>query len=142
MYPLLVDPYYIGSTLWQIVITKDKPVVDQYCMVASFSRSVLHMINVCTIWYNITRVQPEMGIYKRKQESKKTRKKELDQESDQATKKKEKNFLFFLIIFLVEFLLSFLFSFFLGRVLFFFFSCFLTFLFSFINSLLSVPTVK
>ena len=43
----------------------------------------------------------EVGIYKRKQESKKTRKKrikELDQESDQenkkTTKKKEKNFFF------------------------------------------------
>ena len=48
------------------------------------------------------------GIYKRKQESKKTRKQELDQ---------EKKF-FFLITILVEFL----------------FSCFLTFVFSFINS--------
>ena len=31
---------------------------------------------------------PEVGIYKRKQESKKTRKQELDQESDQKNKKK------------------------------------------------------
>ena len=31
-----------------------------------------------------------MGIYKRKQESKKTRKQELDQESDQENKKKER----------------------------------------------------
>ena len=78
----------------------------------------------------------EVGIYKRKQASTKTRtqprkrsikqrktrtrprkrsrKQELNQESD----KKRKYFLFFLITFLVEFL----------------FSCFLTFLFSFINS--------
>ena len=31
--------------------------------------------------------RPEVGIYKRKQESKKTRKQELDQESDQENKK-------------------------------------------------------
>ena len=79
-----------------------------------------------------------MGIYNRKQESKKKRKKELDQESDQenkkTTKKKRKNFLFFLITFLVEFLFSFFLNRFLGRVLFFCFTCFLTFLFSFINA--------
>ena len=65
----------------------------------------------------------ELGIYKRKQESKKTRtrprkrsrKQELDQESDHE---KRKTILFFLITFLVEIL----------------FSCFLTSLFSFINS--------
>ena len=52
---------------------------------------------------------PEVGIYKRKQE--------LDQESDQEKKKK----------------LSFFLDHFLGRVLvFFLFSCFLTFLFSFL----------
>ena len=34
-------------------------------------------------------VCPEVGIYKRKQESKKTRKQEIDQESDQE--KKENN---------------------------------------------------
>ena len=50
----------------------------------------------------------KVGIYKRKQESKKTRKQELDKESDQEKKKtrsrprkrkrkKEKNFLFFLV---------------------------------------------
>ena len=71
-----------------------------------------------------------MGIYKRKQESKKTRKKrELDQESDQEKKKTRKktrtSFSFFLgrfLVFLIAFLVEFLFS------------CFLTFLFSFINS--------
>ena len=55
-----------------------------------------------------------MGIYKRKQESKKTRKHAFDQESDQEKKKKErkhaldqesdqekkKNFLFFLLSFI------------------------------------------
>ena len=40
---------------------------------------------------------PEVGIYKRKQESKKTRKQEYDQESDREKKK---------VFFLVEFLLS------------------------------------
>ena len=55
-----------------------------------------------------------MGIYKRKQGSKKKRKKELDQESDQEKKKK----------------LSFFLDYFLGRVLVFFF--FIVFLFSFI----------
>ena len=64
-----------------------------------------------------------MGIYKRKQESKKTRKKELDQDSDQenkeTTKKKRKNFPFFL-------------DHFLGRVLVFVFSYFLR-LFATIN---------
>ena len=44
---------------------------------------------------NATR--PEVGIYKRKQESKKTRKQELDQESDQE---KKEVFLFFLVVFL------------------------------------------
>ena len=33
---------------------------------------------------------PEVGIYKRKQESKKTRKQKLEQESDQENKKKRK----------------------------------------------------
>ena len=37
-------------------------------------------------WFN----SPEVGIYKRKQESKNTRKQELDQESDQENKKKRK----------------------------------------------------
>ena len=32
----------------------------------------------------------EVGIYKRKQQSKKTRKQELDQESDKKTRKQEK----------------------------------------------------
>ena len=63
----------------------------------------------------------EVGIYKKNLESKKTRKQELEQESDQENKKK----------------LSFFLDHFLGRVLvfflFFLFSCFLTFLFSFIN---------
>ena len=58
--------------------------------------------------------KPEVGIYKRKQESKKKRKQELDQESDQEKKSSS----CFLVITLVEFS----------------FSCFLTFLFSFINS--------
>ena len=53
----------------------------------------------------------EVGIYKRKQESKKTRNKErkheLDLESDQE---KKKVFSFFLVAFLVEFLFSFFFS--------------------------------
>ena len=44
---------------------------------------------------------PEVGIYKRKQDSKKTRKQNLDQKSDQ-----EKSFFFFLVAFLVEFLFS------------------------------------
>ena len=53
---------------------------------------------------------PEVGIYKRKQESKKTRKKELDQE-------KRKFFFFFswssscFLVFLIAFLVEFLFSF-------------------------------
>ena len=54
--------------------------------------------------------ESEVGIYNRKQESKKTRKQELDKESD-----KEKSF------FLVEFSFSFLLSFSLSRVLVFFF---------------------
>ena len=85
---------------------------------------------------------PEVGIYKRKQESqktrtqtrkrsRKTRKQELDQESDQE---KKKNFLFFLIT-CFEFLFSSLFSFFLdrflGRALFFLFSNFLVFFYKF-----------
>ena len=78
---------------------------------------------------------PEVGIYKRKQESKKTRKQELDQESDQKTRKKRKKELdqesdqeklsFFLDHFLGQVLVFFLF---------FLFPCFLTFLLSFINS--------
>ena len=56
---------------------------------------------------NATR--PEVGIYKRKQESKKTRKQELDQESDQE---KKEVFSFFLGCFL-------------GRALVFLLSCFL-----------------
>ena len=60
-----------------------------------------------------------MGIYKRKQASKKTRKQELDQESH---KEKKKVFSFFLGRVLVFLFLDR----FLGRVLvFFFFSCFL-----------------
>ena len=39
--------------------------------------------------------ETEAGIYKRKQESKKTGKQELDQESDQENKKKKKAFSFF-----------------------------------------------
>ena len=69
------------------------------------------------------KIYSEVGIYKRKQGSKKTRKKELDQESDQenkkTTKKKRKIFL----------------DHFLGRVLvfflFFFFSYFLVFFYKF-----------
>ena len=100
------------------------------------------MINVCTIWYNITRVQPEMGIYKRKQESKKTRKKELGQESvqekkgkqgrkqelDQESDKEKIKFFFFLGRFLV-FLIAFLVEFF------FFLPCFLFFLIDFLVEL-------
>ena len=80
----------------------------------------------------------EVGIYKRKQESKKTRKQELDQERDQ-----EKWILFFFsVAFLAEFLFSCFLDRFLGRGLVsliaflvkFLFSCFLTLLFSFINS--------
>ena len=92
---------------------------------------------------------PEVGIYKRKQESKKTRKQVLDQESDQEKKKVFSFFLgrflcrvlVFLIVILVEFLFSFFLDRFLGRVLFFFFSCFLTFLFTFINSHLRFAVV-
>ena len=68
--------------------------------------------------------QTEVGIYKRKQEGKKTRKQEFDQESDQENKKKRKktrsrpksdqekrkNFLFFLITFLFSCFLTFLLS--------------------------------
>ena len=43
----------------------------------------------------------EVGIYKRNQESKKTRKQEFDQEIDQE---KLKCFLFFLVSFLVDFM--------------------------------------
>ena len=57
----------------------------------------------------------EVGFFKRKLESKKTRKQELDQESDQGKKKvfsffwSSSCFLVFLIAFLVKFLFSFLF---------------------------------
>ena len=69
----------------------------------------------------IPNITPEVGIYRRKQESKKTRKQELDQESDQEKRKKKKEntlstkkapkitikkkrkiFLFSLVAFLVE----------------------------------------
>ena len=67
------------------------------------------------------------NLWKKKQESKKTRKQELDQESDQENKKnRKKKHSFFL-------------DHFLGRVFVFLFSCFLTFLFSFINSPLWDP---
>ena len=66
---------------------------------------------------------PEVGIYKRTQESKKTRKQELDQESDQEKKKVVSFFLGRILVFLIEL----------------FFSFFLTFLFSFINSHLCSP---
>ena len=46
------------------------------------------------------KIPTEVGIYKRKQEGKKTRKQELDQESDQEKKN------FFLVAFLVELLFS------------------------------------
>ena len=52
-----------------------------------------------------------MGIYKRKQESKKTRQQELDQENKNSTEKKRKNFLFS-CHFLVELLFSYFFVFF------------------------------
>ena len=70
---------------------------------------------------------PEVGIYKRKQESKKTRKQELERESDQE---KKKVFSFFLGRFLGRVLVFFLFlscflDRFLGRVLVFLLSCFL-----------------
>ena len=63
------------------------------------------------VWISLH--HPEVGIYKRKQESKKTK---LDQESDQETRtrprkrprKKEKTFFFFLITFLVKFLFSYI----------------------------------
>ena len=59
-----------------------------------------------------------MGIYKRKQEGKKTRKHAFDQENDQEKKKKEdqekkKKLYFFLDRFVVKSLFSFLFSYFL-----------------------------
>ena len=60
----------------------------------------------------------EVGIYKRKQESKKKRTRPRKQSRKQENDQEKKKNLFSLIIFLVEFLLS----------------CFLTFLFSFINS--------
>ena len=49
----------------------------------------------------------EVGIYKRKQESKKTRKQELDQESDQENKKKRKIILFFLLSYFLAFFYKF-----------------------------------
>ena len=104
-------------------------------------------------WSTCFLLYPEVGIYNRKQESKKTRKKELDQESDPENKKKrkkirsrprklprkEENFLFFLFVFLVESVFSWPLSFFLERVLFFLDdcvhswtnACFLTFFFFF-----------
>ena len=41
------------------------------------------MFCVCKMLENLLANSPEVGIYKRKQESNKTRKQELDQESDQ-----------------------------------------------------------
>ena len=92
---------------------------------------------------------PEVGIYKRKQECKKTRKQELDQASDQENKKtrirprkwQRKNLSFFMnnflgrvldffLVFLIAFLVEFLFSFFLDRLL----GRVLVLLFSFQNS--------
>ena len=101
---------------------------------------------------SIAPLSSEVGIYKRKQESKKTRKQELDQERIKKTRKKNenknstwkaikkkrkkqeldqgsdhekrKNFIFFLIAFLVEILFSFFFSF-------IFFSYFLVFFYKF-----------
>ena len=75
---------------------------------------------------------PEVGIYKRKQESKKTRKQELDQESDQ-----EEKLIFFLITFLVEFLFSCFLDRFLGRVLVFLLSYFLVFFYKFPTQILT-----
>ena len=68
----------------------------------------------CIQSFTIEFVNTELGIYKRKQESKKTRKQELDQESD---KEKEKVFLFFLFSCFLDLFLS--------RVLVFLLSCFL-----------------
>ena len=61
---------------------------------------------------------PEVGIYKRKQESKKTRKQEKKQELDQESgQEKSKFFSFFLVAFLVGFLFSCFLDRFLDRVL-------------------------
>ena len=71
--------------------------------------------NQCLLWKSkMTFVYTEVGIYKRKLESKKTRirprkrsrKQENKNSTKKATMKKIKNFLFFLIPFLVEFLFS------------------------------------
>ena len=78
------------------------------------------------------KTQSEVGIYKRRQESKNTRKQELDQESDQETRKIERNqeidqekTFFILDHFLGRVLVFFLFFLFLdrflGRVLVFFY---------------------
>ena len=50
------------------------------------------MLLICSLhlFFPIFQQYSEVGIYKRKQESKKTRKQELDQESDQENKKKKK----------------------------------------------------
>ena len=64
-----------------------------------------------------------VGIYERIQESKKTRKQDKKKENKNSTKKKK-------IFFLDHFLC---------RVLIILFSCFLTFLFTFINSHLWTP---
>ena len=95
---------------------------------SQFFASIVETLNCMFLW-NL-----EVGIYKRKQESKKTRKmerkQELDQESDQE---KKKIFPFFLLAFLVERVFSFFFFLF-SWTLSWSNSYFLDFLFSFINS--------
>ena len=60
------------------------------------------MFCVCKMLENLLANSPEVGIYKRKQESKKTRKQELDQESDkEKKKKKERKHAFLLSCFLL-----------------------------------------
>ena len=74
-------------------------------MLFTANNFIIKGYNVVPVDAILGRQQHEVGIYKRKQESKKTRKQELDQESDQETKKV---FPFFLgRQFLVEFLFSF-----------------------------------
>ena len=99
---------------------------------------VIYINNICSfIKKNVLKVCkiPFQG-WEFIKENKKVRKKEKknDPENKKTTKKKSKDFIFFLITFLVEFLFSFFLNRFLGRVLFFCFTCFLTFLFSFINA--------
>ena len=48
------------------------------------------LLSACRNTCSIKEARPEVGIYKRKQESKKTRKQAFEQESDQEKKKEKK----------------------------------------------------